>query len=685
MATICAYCGTGCEIVASVERNTILAIDGDPSGAVSKGKLCVKGRFGFDFVASPSRITGARIRRSFIDKNRDRMPAAIVDKLFLLTPLDHDFFAADTDIAIATAAWKTGEILREFGAKSFGCIGGARTSCESAYFFQKFAREIIGTPHIDNCARVCHSPSLEGLSRTLGRGAASNPFEDIFAAELIVVIGSNTTEAHPIVGLKILEAARRGATLAVIDTRTITLSKTAQFKLTIPYETNLLALNAMAKTIALEGLFDASFIAERTENFDDYLAAIGGFMGAEIFRGVAGYEQLADDLPKLARLIATKRTLFVWGLGVTEQIDGSDTVSAIANLALLSGNIGKRGAGVMPLRGQNNVQGACDMGVLPYYGVGYSAPQEIGLTTPQMIDAALGGEIRAIFNMGEDIAHIHPNQNKVSEALSKLDFLCVCELFMSRIASKADIVIGVKSAYEKQGVYINAERRVRLSQPLTSSKELDDWELFAAIARELGHRVPASSEDIWREVTKSSPQYFGDMSYDALAVAGANGICWQGERLYEDRFATPSGLARFYHAAWQARGQMAAALSHSADGQSKVFYLTTGRVLEQYNNGAQTNETPRLAAKRDEDIVLISPADAAALDLGRRYELVSAYGRSAALKFRASDTIAEGTLFCSFHHARSRINYLFGDECDPHTHTPRFKAIEVAIEVDEEI
>ncbi|MDR2034628.1 MAG: molybdopterin-dependent oxidoreductase [Helicobacteraceae bacterium] len=667
---VCAYCGVGCEIKAQVLGNTILSIEGDPNGVVSGGKLCVKGRFGFDFVASPSRVSGARIKKAFIDRNRDLMPIGLQNKLFLLTPIDVDFFASPIDVAIEIAAWKTRRILEQKGGKSFGFIGGARTSCESAYFFQKFAREIIGSPNIDNCARVCHSPSLAGLKRTLGEGAASVPFEDIFRAEAIVVIGSNTTEAHPIVGLKILEAARKGAFLATIDVRRVAIGRNADLEAIVPPESNLAVLNAIAREIITNDLCDLEFIAKRTVGFESYKAALLSEKPIG-FGKIALYEKLTEQIPKLSRIIASKRTLFIWGLGVTEHIDGSDAVSAIANLALLSGNIGKIGAGVMPLRGQNNVQGACDMGVLPYYGAGYSQPKEIGLTSPQMFEAILSGEITALFNMGEDIARTSANLNKVISALDRLDFFCVCELFMSGAAQRADIVIGVKSAYEKRGIFINAERRVRLSKPLVESAELDDWEFFAALTAALGFDCDLDSgEAIWREVQSKAPDMFGAIGYEEAS----QGAQWKGERLYEERFCAKDRLARFYFAPYRRRG----ALCASAD--SSIFYLITGRVASQYNNAAQTSETPRLNARAERDILLLSPIDAKGLDPTKRIKLISRYGESAPLVFKADESIAKGTIFCSFHQARSRINYLFGSEGDSVTQTPRFKAIETKIE-----
>ena len=671
--TVCAYCGTGCEIAATVENNTILAIEGDQNGEVSRGKLCVKGKYGFDFVASPARVKRPRIKKQFIAKNRAKMAENLQKRLFLLSEIDNDFFECDLDIALDIAAWKTGDILKRFGASSFGFIGGARGNCESAYIFQKFAREIIGSPNVDNCARVCHSPSLAGLSRTVGLGAATNPFSDIYEAELIVVIGSNTTEAHPIVGLKILEAAKNGCKLAVIDTRRIMLGKNADFELVIKFDSNLAVLNYIAKYIVENRLYNAQFLSQRVENFTHYLELIASDQNNID-------DHLAQQLNNLATLIAAKKTLFCWGLGVTEHIDGSDCVSAISNIALITGNIGKKGAGLMPLRGQNNVQGACDMGVLPYYETGYKTPKIVGLMSPQMISAAQNGTIKAIFNMGEDIVHTHSNQSKIAAAIDQLEFLCVNDLFMSQTAQKADIVFGVASAYEKGGIYINAERRIHIANALIESKLPDDWQIFAALADRLKKPLKLNNyEEIWREIQSKAPQMFSDQPYITMHNRQWSSDHTFSERLHTDQFATSSGKAALFFTPSRPCADDRSCASDRKTAENS-FQLTTGRALEAYNNGAQTNESPRLTRRVSEDVVLIAPSDAAKLDLSRRYALISGYGSSSPLALKSSPNIAVGTLFCTFHFARSRINRLFGGECDSQTMTPNFKSIRVQLE-----
>jgi formate dehydrogenase major subunit len=684
--SVCTYCGTGCDVIAHVENDTVVKMEAHPQGTVSRGRLCVKGRFGHDFLASPSRLTQPRIRKAFIEKNRDALPEHLKSKLFLLHSLDVEYYGCDLDIAVAIVAWKLGEIIAAHGADSIGCVGGARTSCENDFFFQHFAREVIGTPHVDNCGRICHAPSLAGLKRTVGEGAASNPFDDIFDAQFLLVIGSNTTEAHPIVAQRVLEAARSGTPLATMDVRRITLSKAAEHELIIPYEANLLVLNMMARVIIEEDLVNHDFIATRTEGYEAYKAALLADRHTDpaFFKTVPGYEALADQIPEVARRYAKSRSLILWGLGVSEHIDGSDAVSAIAHLALITGNVGQPGAGLMPLRGQNNVQGACDMGCLPYYLPGYGAPEKEGLMTPQMMDAMLSGEMKALLNMGEDLAHVHANLNKVHAALDQLELLCVNELFPTEIAKKADVIFGVKSAYEKEGIYINAERRMHLSSPMVSSTLPDDWEVFAAIARQLGKPQPFNSHrDLWQAVRKAAPGHFSGASYDRLEAAGQEGVQWPVDenggtvRLHEESFRTPSGLGQFIWRPWQPRGHV---MQLQENTPVEGFWLTTGRILEHYNNAAQTKESEKLDRRYDADEILISPEDARQLDVTRPYIMRSESGQSRPLKLRVHKGICTGTLYSTFHHARSHINFLFGDESDSETMTPRFKAVKVALE-----
>lgn len=684
--SVCTYCGVGCDIAAKVEGNTILSIGADPAGTVSRGRLCVKGKEGYNFVSSSNRITRPRIKRSFIDAHRGTFPEAIGKKLFLLRSYDHEWYDCDPDVAYDIAAWKLQSLLETYGPDSHASIGGARTSCENAWFFQHFTRNLLGSPHIDNCARVCHSPSLAGMKRTIGEGAATNPFDDFLDAEFILAIGTNTTEAHPIASHRILEAKAKGAVLAVADIRKITLSKQADFHLTLPFESNLLFLNMMAYVILSEGLENRDFIGQRTEGFDTYREQIlnDPYANPDFFLGLPGYEELAHTVKAVARLYAGSRSMILWGLGISEHLDGSAAVSAIVNLALLTGNVGKKGAGLMPMRGQNNVQGACDMGCLPYYDPDYQTPKVVGKMTPELVEGMLAGEIKSLYNLGEDLAHIHPNQAKVQKALEQLEFVVVNELVPNEITRYADILFGVKSAYEKTGVYVNAERRLHLSQPLVESEMPDDWEVLQEIASRMGkEKAFDSGEAVWNAARESAPNRFSGASYEKLSANRLQGLQWPVKetgtvRLHLEEFRTDNGKGQFFYQQYALRGQVQEMVESNREEES--FYLSTGRVLHHYNNAAQTKESERLYFKHDEDVLLVSDADRDRFDPEKKYILASPHGRSRPLKIKITPALKRGTLFTTFHHAKSHVNFVFGDECDEIVKTARFKSVKVTVE-----
>ena len=679
--SVCTYCGVGCDIVGEVSNNKILKITARKDGVVSQGRLCIKGKYGFDFVDSRDRINEPIIKKSFIEKNRELLSQYIPK----LIDRDKDTFTTDLDTALTIASIKLQESIKNYGQESFCAIGGARTNCESAYAFQKFCRETIGSPHVDNCARVCHSPSLKGLKETIGEGAATNPYDDIYDAEFLIIIGSNTAEAHPIIANRVVDTVNKNNNLALIDVRDTKLSKRAKYNCIIPYESNLLILNMMAYVILDEELYDREFIESRTVGFEEYREAIlsDEYANPQFFKKVKGYEYLAKMIPNIAREYAIKRSMILWGLGVTEHIDGSASVMALAHLALLTGNVGKRGAGLMPLRGQNNVQGACDMGCLPYYAPDYKIPKKIGKMTPQLIDAMMEGEIKSMINMGEDILHIHPNLNKISKAIDNLDFLMVQELFMTQIAKRADIVIGVKSAYEKTGVYVNAMRRLHLSQPLVTNDLPDDWEVLNILSDKLGKSFGyESSEDVWNEVREVAHERFSKAHYYRLKRHRKRGMQWPIH--HEDTpilhlldFRTEDGLGRYHYHKWQKRGMVEEILDGKFEDLGMYRYLTTGRILAQYNNSAQTKQSEKLNSKYNQELVWANPEDEDIF--GENIMLKTKYGESEALRVKYSPSIKRGTLYSTFHHAKSGINRLFGDESDEYTLTACFKSLKVEV------
>jgi formate dehydrogenase major subunit len=676
--SVCTYCGVGCDIAVHVKENKIQKIFAHKDGVVSQGKLCIKGKYGFDFVDSKERLRTPRIKKSFLDKNpaiKDAVASSLKD-------FDDIWYESDLDSATTAAAMKLKEIQEKYGQKSVASIGGARTSCESTYLFQKFTRHTLNSPHVDNCARVCHSPSLKGMKATIGEGAATNPYNDVYNCEFMIVIGSNTTEAHPIIANRIVEMAQKNDNLAVFDVREIKLHRFAKYKAIMPHEANLLVLNMIAYVIINEELYDENFIEERTKGFAEFKDKIlnDPYANPKYFENIEGYEYLSKMIPKIAREYALKKSMIFWGLGITEHIDGSYAVMAITHLSLMTGNIGKAGTGLMPLRGQNNVQGACDMGMLPYYDPDYQTPKEVGLMTPQLVDEMLEGRIKAVLNIGEDLTHIHPNINKVDRAISNLELIMVQELFMTDITSKADIVIGVKSAYEKTGVYVNAMRRLHLSQPLVESDLPDDWEVIKLLDNKMGGNYAyKNSNEIWDEVREVAYRRFSGASYVRLQRHRKRGLQWPVHTedtpiLHQLDFRTDDGLGEFHYHQYKLRGMVKEIIDKNLTG----YYLTTGRTIAMYNNAAQTKQTQSLFDKYDEDLLLVNDEDADDFK-SERVILKTEYGETKPLKVKFTKKIEPKTLFVTFHYADSKVNALFGDRSDELILTAAFKSVKVEV------
>jgi len=678
--SVCTYCGVGCDIAAHVDikENKIKKIFAHPDGVVSQGKLCIKGKYGFDFVDAQDRLKTPRIKKSFLAKN-----PTIKDKIFnSLVELDDIWYECDLESATTACSMKLQEIQSSYGRKSVASVGGARTSCESSYLFQKFTRHTLNSPHVDNCARVCHSPSLSGMRVTIGEGAATNPYNDIYNTEFMIVIGSNTTEAHPIIANRIIDVAREHDNLAVFDVREIKMHRFAKYKMIMPHEANLLILNMLAYVIIDEELYDENFIEDRTKGFLEFKEKIlnDPCANPDYFNNVDGYEYLSKMVRKVAREYALKKSMIFWGLGITEHLDGSYAVMAMVHLSLMTGNIGKSGAGLMPLRGQNNVQGACDMGMLPYYDPDYQVPKEVGLMTPQLVDEMLEGRLKAVLNIGEDITHIHPNLNKIDKAFNELDLLFVQELFMTDIAKKADIVVGVKSAYEKTGVYVNAMRRLHLSQPLIKSNLPDDWEVLQMLDNKMGGDSDyKTSKDIWEEVQRVAYRRFSGADYHRLEKHRKRGLQWPVHTedtpiLHQLDFRTDDGLGNFVYHQYKLRGM----IKEIQDKKLTGYHLSTGRTLAHYNNSAQTSKSENLMKRYDEDILLVSEEDIADFH-SEKVILRSEYGETTPLRVKITDKVQPKTLFVTFHHAKSKINALFGDARDEIILTAAFKTIKVKV------
>ena len=675
MNSVCAYCGVGCEIDVEVKNNKITKVLAVKDGLSSGGELCIKGRYGFDFANSENRLKKHLISYKFIEKNAPNMPFELQIRIGNLYEYDHLFYEAPFSLAVDIVAWKVKEIIKKYGRKSVGGIGGARTSLENGWLFQKFIRESLNSPNIDNCARVCHSPSLSGLMMSIGEGASSNSFDDIYESEVLFIIGSNITEAQPIVANRIIKAKKRGAKVVVIDVREIPLMKFADVSVILPFESNLLFLNSIGKEIILNEMDNKEFIKNRCRDFALYKKQILEDKNDKtLFEKLKGYEIVKSQIEEIATLISKNKTLFLWGLGITEHLDGTEAVNAISNLAMMTGNIGKKGGGVLPLRGQNNVQGCCDVGCLPYYAPDYKQPEEIGLMTPDMINEMLKGNFKGLFCMGEDLTHIHTNQNKIHEAIHNLELLVTMDLFINDIAKNSDIVFGVKSSYEKYGVYVNAERRLHLSVPYIQNNLPDDWEILQAIENKITNRFHYNStEEIFTDLTKEVKRYEG-ATYERLAKKPLQWPIYKDGTdspiLHTEKFSTKNGKGHFHYRPYKIRGHIQTLLENR-----EKFYLTTGRNIAHYNNSIQTKESEKLLKRYSDDVLLVNPIH----KFGDTVILKSKYGESNPLKIRYTKKMRPFTFYTTFHFAKNRINYLFGDEADEKVKTAKFKSVEVEV------
>jgi formate dehydrogenase major subunit len=668
--TTCPYCGVGCELDVGTRDDRIVSIEPVLEAPVSKGHLCVKGRYAFGFVSAADRITEPMIR----DGSGWRRVSW------------HD--------ARAFVVERLRTLIQRHGPDSIGILGSARATNEDNYVTQKFARAVIGTNNVDCCARVCHAPSAAALKQAFGAGLATNSFDDIEIARTILVCGANPTEAHPIVGARIKQAALRGARLIVIDPRRIELAGYADCHLALRPGTNVALLNAMAHTIVAEGLCDEAFLRRRAASFPGFKTFIAAW-SPERAAPICGLE--AETIREAARLYATgSPAMSVHGLGLTEHVQGTDGVTALINLALLTGNVGKPGSGVNPLRGQNNVQGAvhmgCDPGMLPGSVPldrgreacetlwGAPLPETRGLHVLQMMDAALDGRLKALWTVGYDVLLTNPNATETLRALRSLDLVIVQDLFLTETARQCGTVfLPACSSFEKEGTFMNAERRIQrvraALRPVGASRP--DWQIISEVARTMGGRgfAFASAEEIWNEVRKLCDGARG-MTYARLDDRGLQWPCPTEEHpgtaiLHRQRF--PVGpRAQLREVEYRETSE--------AVTPEYPFTLITGRSLYQFNAGTMTGRTPNTELRRS-DVLDMTPVDAARLGLhdGQTVLLRSRHG-SAALPVHISRTVSPRQLFATFQTPRALLNAVTGPSRDGVVGTPQYKVTAVQVE-----
>jgi len=664
--TVCPFCGCGCRVTLHMKDDRIVKVSGGYRGF----RLCVKGRFGLSFVHREDRLKVPLIREG------DR------------------FREASWDEALDLVARKLLEIKGKYGPDAIAGLASAKCTNEENYLFQKLMRAAAGTNNVDHCARLCHAPTVAGLVQAFGSGAMTNSIDEIAEADCILVTGSNTTEAHPIVAQEIRRAVRRGATLIVVDPRRIELAEPAHFHLRQRPGTDVAWINGFCHVILKEELWDEEFVRGRCEDFEEFLKAVEPYT-PEYVEKITGIP--AGLLREAARAFgeAERATIF-YSMGLTQHTSGTDNVLAIANLALLTGNVGRRSTGVNPLRGQNNVQGACDMAALPNVLPGYQRlsdpevrdkferawgvpiPEKPGLTVVEMFQAALAGGVKAMIIMGENPMVSDPDIQHVAEALEKLEFLAVLDIFPNETSRFADVILPAASFAEKDGTFTSTERRVqRIRAALAPPGEAKpDWETLCQLSTRLGYPMSyGHPSQIMDEVASLVPIY-GGVSYERLEGEGLQWPCPGPDHpgtpyLHKDRF--PRGKGKFHAVEFREPAEL--------PDDAYPFILTTGRVLYHFHSRTMTGRVEGLHSLVPEAYVEVHPKDANDLGItdGDRVRVSSRRG-SIKLQAKVTERVPEGTVFIPFHFGEAAANVLTNPALDPVSKIPEYKVCAVRIE-----
>lgn len=665
--SVCGYCGVGCRVAVETADDRVVRIGGVRDAAVNRGQLCVKGRYAHAYQHSPDRLTSPLLR----DGGRLR-PVA-------------------WDEAVSWLAERLKAITDHHGPDALGVMTSSRSTNEAAYLLQKLFRTAIGTNNVDCCARVCHSSTALGLGLSTGTGAASASYDDVERARCIVLAGANATEAHPVIGARIKQRALAGVPLVVIDPRRIELAEYAAVHLQLRPGTNVALFNAMARVMRDEGLIDRSYVEQRTEGFE----ALSASLDATSVAGAARITGVGEDRIVAAAKLLSRPALFVSGLGLSETTQGTASVMALCNLGMLTGSIGRPGAGMLPLRGQNNVQGNADMGGMPDMVTGYQPldddavrqrlgrhwsavpPREAGKTIPEMIDAAARGRIRGLWIQGEDVAQSDPYQDHVVEALEALELLVVQELFMSETARYAHLVLPAAGALEQEGTFTNGERRIQHVRPAVRApgEARPDWEVVRDVAAAMGQRwTYGGPGEVMDEIAAVAPHLFGGVSYGRLEPDGLQWPC--------PRPGHPGTTTVHVDGFVCGRGRLAVldyVPSPEDDVPGYPLLLITGRVLDHYNVGTMTRRTPS-SELAGADVLEIHPQDAERHRIadGAPAEIESQWATITA-PCRHSRRVAPGTLFLSFHFPQTHTNRLVGPYVDPRSKCPEYKITAVRV------
>jgi len=680
--TTCAYCGVGCGLKAETHAGRIVRMTPWKEGKANHGHACIKGRFAFDYYDHPDRVRTPLVRDS----------------------IDEPWREASWEEAIQRAADGFRRVQEKYGRRSIGAVSSSRCTNEEIFLVQKLARAVFGNNNIDNCARICHSPTQFGMSATVGWGAASQHFDSILQSDVIMVVGANPTEGHPVFGSLLKRRVREGARLIVIDPRRTETVRSPHVAATVHLSlrpgTNVLVLDSIGHVIVKERLYDEAFIRARCE-WNEFEHWMGLVSSDRYSPEVAGPEAGIDpeDIRRAARIYATGgRSAIYYGLGVTEHSQGSTGVMCMGNLALACGMFGREGVGVNPLRGQGNVQGGSCLGSWPHVFSGYrfvtddatrqsfeadwgvTLDAEPGLRLPNMFDAALTGHFMGMYIMGEDPVQSDPNQNHIMAAMRRMECVVVQDIFLNETAKFAHVVLPGSSSLEKDGSFTNAERRVsRVRKVIEPLAGYQDWEVVVKLMNAMGYPARyADAGEILLEIARLSPAYRG-LSFELLDRVGS--AQWPvdemaplgTEVLHRERFPRTNGRGTFM-------------LTEFVPSQERTndrypLLLTTGRILSQYNVGTQTRRTAN-SRWHSEDVLEISAEDAAVRGVrnGDPVSVSSRYGNTR-LRARISRRVNPGVVYTTFHHVDSRVNVLTSDQSDWATNCPEYKvtAVEVVL------
>jgi formate dehydrogenase major subunit len=673
VTTTCGYCGVGCRLEAHVRDDAIASITPALDGPANEGHTCLKGRFAHRFSRHRERLTTPLIRDA-----RGGAPRP-----------------ASWDEALERIVAELTRIRSAHGPDAIAGLASSRATNEDCYAMQRLMRAAIGTNNIDNCSRVCHSPTSYALRKSLGLSGATGSFSDFDHADATILIGANPTEGHPVVGARIKQATLRGMKLVTIDPRRIELADYGVLHLAPRPGTNAAVMLGIAHVVERDGFVDREFVAARTETegFEALLELLPHYTprAVEAISGVP-----ARDLEAAAHVYAEAQDACIsWGLGVTEHKYGSEVVQLICNVALMTGKLGRPGSALLPLRGQNNVQGSSDMGALPdtytaYRSVtdeavarsfeaawGVPLSREVGMKIPEMFDAAVAGDLRAMYIFGEDVAQTDPNTAHVVKALESLDFLVCQDIFETETTRYADVILPASSFLEKSGTFTNAERRVQLVEPAIGppGEARTDFEIIKAVSAALGHELGWDSPaDAMREIAALTPDWAG-ITHERL---GRGGLQWpvapdgtDAPILYERRFERPGGKAHFAALPYKAPGD-------AADDEFPLI-LVTGRRLQHYNAGTMTRRTANVELN-DADVLEIHPDDAARLWISDG-DVISVRSRVGRIELPAqvTDRIEPGHVFTTFHFPETRTNLLVGASHDVNTSCPEYKVVAVDV------